>query len=346
LQPEVLLLLDRSSSMLDSGAWSWVTDSLSSELTRWEIGSRIGLRQFPSTSGCSVGSVLDMEPAHRASIVASFQEPSTSASTPIAAALTDLVGAFGDPNDAQAVVLITDGDESCATRQDAVNAAQGLWERGVLVYVLPVTTTANQTFLNDLARVGGTGTGRSANDSGAFVAHLRAVFQELAACDYDICNPRNPAPVCGSGYHCLPQESETEPPECSPAVGPRGAYEYCASEQDCQAPYGCVFNFCTHWCTSGEDCTGVDEVCSGADLFIGSQEWGTCLPTSAPSGWVCNPNWWDSNDGCDCGCGAFDPDCPTNLATEACLCFDGCGNTAPSVPDCTGIDPSNNAVCL
>lgn len=29
----------------------------------------------------------------------------------------------------------------------------------------------------------------------------------------------------------------------------------------------------------------------------------------APPGWTCNNNWYDTNDGCDCGCGITDPDC-------------------------------------
>eukprot|EP00612_Vaucheria_litorea_P000580 CAMPEP_0171459498 /NCGR_PEP_ID=MMETSP0945-20130129/4760_1 /TAXON_ID=109269 /ORGANISM="Vaucheria litorea, Strain CCMP2940" /LENGTH=564 /DNA_ID=CAMNT_0011985533 /DNA_START=95 /DNA_END=1789 /DNA_ORIENTATION=+ len=37
-------------------------------------------------------------------------------------------------------------------------------------------------------------------------------------------------------------------------------------------------------------------------------------PTGPPSGgdWICNPAWYGSNDGCDCECGKFDPDCAGN----------------------------------
>ena len=28
-----------------------------------------------------------------------------------------------------------------------------------------------------------------------------------------------------------------------------------------------------------------------------------------PSSWACNSSYYDANDGCDCGCGAIDPDC-------------------------------------
>merc|ERR1719378_1663157 len=30
---------------------------------------------------------------------------------------------------------------------------------------------------------------------------------------------------------------------------------------------------------------------------------------SAPAGWTCNPEYYDTQDGCDCECGIYDPDC-------------------------------------
>ncbi|KAG2381835.1 hypothetical protein C9374_006219 [Naegleria lovaniensis] len=30
---------------------------------------------------------------------------------------------------------------------------------------------------------------------------------------------------------------------------------------------------------------------------------------SVPSEWTCNPSYYNASDGCDCGCGAWDPDC-------------------------------------
>jgi hypothetical protein len=28
-----------------------------------------------------------------------------------------------------------------------------------------------------------------------------------------------------------------------------------------------------------------------------------------PSAWICKPKWYATGDGCDCNCGAYDPDC-------------------------------------
>ena len=33
------------------------------------------------------------------------------------------------------------------------------------------------------------------------------------------------------------------------------------------------------------------------------------LPRAAPAEWTCDGAWYNSGDGCDCGCGARDPDC-------------------------------------
>jgi hypothetical protein len=32
-------------------------------------------------------------------------------------------------------------------------------------------------------------------------------------------------------------------------------------------------------------------------------------PSTPPAGWTCDPSYYNAGDGCDCGCGAFDPDC-------------------------------------
>jgi len=64
------------------------------------------------------------------------------------------------------------------------------------------------------------------------------------------------------------------------------------------------------------------------------------LPGPPPE-WVCPAEFFGTSDGCDCGCGALDPDC-ADATVESCdFCMaPGCAN------DCSEIDPTNNAVCL
>lgn len=58
------------------------------------------------------------------------------------------------------------------------------------------------------------------------------------------------------------------------------------------------------------------EVCSAA---------GACV-ARVPAAWTCEPTTYDTNDGCDCGCGAPDPDCEVPDAFVS-----GCG---PGVTTC------------
>lgn len=61
-----------------------------------------------------------------------------------------------------------------------------------------------------------------------------------------------------------------------------------------------------------------------------------------PDEWVCPGEWFGTTDGCDCGCGATDPDCPDMTADSCEYCLaPGCGNNS-----CMAIDPENNAVCV
>ena len=45
--------------------------------------------------------------------------------------------------------------------------------------------------------------------------------------------------------------------------------------------------------------------------------------TTPPAAWVCNDDYWDAGDGCDCNCGALDPDC---------------GGAGQQLHGCTGLD--------
>jgi hypothetical protein len=60
--------------------------------------------------------------------------------------------------------------------------------------------------------------------------------------------------------------------------------------------------------------------------------------------WTCDIGFYDGNDGCDCGCGIFDPDC-ADATVDAC---EYCSNEGSCSFDlnCPGyIDPDNNAIC-
>ena len=63
-----------------------------------------------------------------------------------------------------------------------------------------------------------------------------------------------------------------------------------------------------------------------------------------PDEWTCDPSFFGTNDGCDCGCGALDFDCE-DATVESCA-FCGLPGSCAEGEDCPAtIDPTNNAVC-
>lgn len=93
----------------------------------------------------------------------------------------------------------------------------------------------------------------------------------------------------------------------------------CGHDLDCgQCDWAdtCTNNVCvcSPYCGS-RDCG--DDGCGGSCGMCGTNE--TCSSsghctysgggTSPPATWHCNAAYWDAGDGCDCDCGALDPDC-------------------------------------
>jgi hypothetical protein len=80
-------------------------------------------------------------------------------------------------------------------------------------------------------------------------------------------------------------------------------------------------------CGSGSwdpDCAVPGQVlhgCNNGQACIQSGQTGLCQtvmtpsmpdpapPSTPPAGWTCDPSYYNAGDGCDCKCGAFDPDC-------------------------------------
>jgi len=68
-----------------------------------------------------------------------------------------------------------------------------------------------------------------------------------------------------------------------------------------------------------------------------------CLDADA-SGWRCPADIYDVDDGCDCGCGYFDPDCEDDSSIEDCNAgLNGCQDF-PGAP--AEVDPEDTRFCL
>lgn len=297
LEAEVVLLLDRSSSMLSSGAWSWVRTAVESVVDTWDRRNFLGFRQFPLGDACGVGEVVPLAKDNGPAIKAAIVDPTVSSATPIQAALNGLQ-VFGDRNDGQAAILITDGDESCGTAQEALDAAAALYRSGVPVYVIGVTTTANMTFLDRLALTGGTGMARRTNNQAELDQALSDVMHELHACRCDASDTQCTSAVL---TRCLADGTDLVVEEC-PAIPDSVAV--------------CRNNGCDVQCNSGTRmCNNACAACpvnASSTQCSGNQ----CVAVSCSPGFhVCNGDCV-GNTSVD-HCGSSCTPCPTSPDGEA-----------------------------
>jgi len=113
----------------------------------------------------------------------------------------------------------------------------------------------------------------------------------------------------------------------------------------------CIASVCGDGAITGaEDCDGANlggETCLSLGFTGGSLSCTNCaFDTSActGTGWTCNPAYYGTNDGCDCGCGILDPDCAD--ATVASCVWCGDAGACSSDFTCSDINPANNATCI
>jgi len=76
-----------------------------------------------------------------------------------------------------------------------------------------------------------------------------------------------------------------------------------------------------------------DDGCGGACGHCESTE--SCVDGQCVAGWVCDPDYQGGDDGCDCDCGAYDPDCDDPTANVyGCEDWQTCDATGHCVGDC------------
>ena len=145
--------------------------------------------------------------------------------------------------------------------------------------------------------------------------------------DGEICNPQGACEMCTancSGRECGPD------PVCGFDCGP------CLTTQSCNDSGIC--ETCTPNCL-GLEC-GSDG-CGGScgDCDPGTCVWGECHE-GPPQSWTCDLSYYDAKDGCDCECGAMDPDCvdpdQTLYGCETGETCNSAGHCVPCQADCDG----------
>jgi hypothetical protein len=188
---------------------------------------------------------------------------------------------------------------------------------------------------------------------------------------------------CPNCYDCAKGEGECAAlwADCSPDTAPSTA---CTTFRNCQEactdltcldncesvhPAGAAAFYAAVQC-AGTACTGIcssvcgDNVCNGTeDTTNCKQDCGcggvcgdgtcnvscgenaaTCAADCTLTGWTCPPQYYNAGDGCECGCGIFDPDCP-DATGNSCEWCDDPGSCNNNVPFCGNIDGSDNSKC-
>lgn len=129
-----------------------------------------------------------------------------------------------------------------------------------------------------------------------------------------------------------------------------GGYNHCDDDGAESVPvdgqnHTCQANACGDGFVVGmvEECddlnaTGGD----GCSADCSTVEEGYRCPTSGgactqiPAGWTCNASYYGADDGCDCGCGVMDADCPAGATIAECE-FDYCDDA---------VDPNDITQCI
>jgi len=114
----------------------------------------------------------------------------------------------------------------------------------------------------------------------------------------------------GDGCHC---DCGAPDPDCDDAGA---ALLGCPSDATgCSGEGECIVPSCTPQCSGkecgGDGCGGVCGVCDGGKNCAG----GLCSANVPPIAWSCSASYYGAVDGCDCACGAYDPDCDDPLAS-------------------------------
>ncbi|MCB9650453.1 MAG: hypothetical protein H6730_28275 [Deltaproteobacteria bacterium] len=190
---DVMVVMDRSSGTSLNATWSWMREALVAGMAGRDHEVRFGLREFPAAA-CEAGRTEALLRDAAQALGAQMTPPGQEGSVPLFKALSGLEGSFTPGQDAQAVLLITAGDETCDPADEVVRQAARLFRMGVRVYALGVTTRANQALLERVAQAGGTSHAYGATDSAGLSAALRAIFEDLGAC-------ANPTPMVAAGYY-------------------------------------------------------------------------------------------------------------------------------------------------
>ncbi len=217
--PTVILLIDRSGSMIDdqfgdfTDRWTAVGDALTNQATGvlWAVESKIvlGATLYTSDDGnaggtcpelVTVAPAVDNAAAIR-DLIAQNPPPDSQSDTPTAESITATVSSFPSAEH-RVLVLATDGDpDRCddadahdqASQHNSEAAVQAAFTQGIATFVLSVGSDATEEHLRRLARAGlgqdledGTAEPTIANSPGELVSAFENIIHGVRSCEIQL----------------------------------------------------------------------------------------------------------------------------------------------------------------
>ena len=194
--PNLLVVLDRSGSMLQDGKWQQATSAVTALARSFDARIRLGLLVFPWRSDCAAtlaaGALrAPVGPENGDAVIGAVggARPERGNLTPIDAAISEARDYFvtlRDEGRRSFIVLITDGMETCNGLP--IDAAIRAFLSGFSVFVIGFGGGVDPGTLQQMAERGGTGRYHQANSGDQLASALEAVVNDAI---FEVCDGKD-----------------------------------------------------------------------------------------------------------------------------------------------------------
>ncbi len=166
---------------------------------------------------------------------------------------------------------------------------------------------------------------------GESVTYAILAVDELCESGWPSVRLCNTVTECGNGFCELGETEETCAADCEEAGGGEWTCDpsFFSAGDGCDCDCGVFDPDCTDASQETFNCRA-GEFCNGAGVCEGE------AAQPVPAEWLCDAATFNAQDGCDCECGAFDPDCdiPSSIVYN---CVEG--DTCSDEGICSGSEP-------
>ncbi len=288
-QPNVLFVLDYSTSMNNNDKWRQAVDSLTQVTAAFDARLRFGLMHFPTNGDCGVNNALwsPVQVNGGAAIRQNLAGRTPQGNTPLGAAVREARNYYNTLNDRSRkniIVVISDGGDTC--NGNPVGESRDAFNQGYPVYVIGFGQGVDPNTLRGMAQQGGTNQYYQANDSGQLFAALQTIAQSATS---EVCD--NADNDC-DGF----VDEEIAPIRCETMCGL--GQKLCVNGQ---------LSNCAGGLIPAESCDGADNDCDGMADEVettpcttadGQPGTAACLPGGRPAD-ECLPDNPDRTEVCD-----------------------------------------------